>query len=158
MHKNCYFKYIKQKFLSFFFAACGILGLHPGIKLVHPVLKLRRPNHWTLRGFPKVVKSGHVSFENYFHNGDDIYPWQNDILHENSISCYSAQFLHILLLWRRWWIIIILADRYVKLKKRLLLILLIFKQTLGDSGGQRNLAGYSPWGHKRVRHDLVTEQ
>ena len=24
--------------------------------------------------------------------------------------------------------------------------------------GQRSLAGYSPWGHKRVRHDLATEQ
>ena len=24
--------------------------------------------------------------------------------------------------------------------------------------GQRNLAGYSPWGHKRVTHNLVTEQ
>ena len=26
------------------------------------------------------------------------------------------------------------------------------------SQGQRSLMGYSPWGHKRVRHDLVTEQ
>ena len=26
------------------------------------------------------------------------------------------------------------------------------------SHGQRSLAGYSPWGHKRVRHNLVTEQ
>ena len=24
--------------------------------------------------------------------------------------------------------------------------------------GQRSLAGYSPWGCKRVRHDLVTKQ
>ena len=24
--------------------------------------------------------------------------------------------------------------------------------------GQRSLAGYSPWGHKRVKHDLVTKQ
>ena len=24
--------------------------------------------------------------------------------------------------------------------------------------GQRSLAGYSPWGHKRVGHDLVTKQ
>ena len=23
---------------------------------------------------------------------------------------------------------------------------------------RRNLAGYSPWGHKRVEHDLVTKQ
>ena len=23
-----------------------------------------------------------------------------------------------------------------------------FEQTLGDGGGQRSLAGYSPWGHK----------
>ena len=23
-----------------------------------------------------------------------------------------------------------------------------FEQTLGDNGGQRSLAGYSPWGHK----------
>ena len=28
----------------------------------------------------------------------------------------------------------------------------------GESHGQRSLAGYSPWGHKRVRHDLVTKQ
>ena len=29
----------------------------------------------------------------------------------------------------------------------------------GKSYGQRNLAGYcSPWGHKIVRHDLVTKQ
>ena len=28
----------------------------------------------------------------------------------------------------------------------------------GKSYGQRSLEGYSPWGHKRVRHDLVTEQ
>ena len=26
------------------------------------------------------------------------------------------------------------------------------------SHGQRSLAGYSPWGHKRVKHDLVTKQ
>ncbi|MEB1815087.1 hypothetical protein NYR05_11665, partial [Adlercreutzia mucosicola] len=26
---------------------------------------------------------------------------------------------------------------------------------LGESHGQRSLAGYSPWGHKRVRHDLA---
>ena len=24
--------------------------------------------------------------------------------------------------------------------------------------GQRSLTGYSPWGHKRVRHDLVNKQ
>ena len=29
---------------------------------------------------------------------------------------------------------------------------------LGESHGQRNLAGYSPWGHKRVRQDLVNKQ
>ena len=28
----------------------------------------------------------------------------------------------------------------------------------GKSHGQRNLAGYSPWTHKRVRHDLATKQ
>ena len=28
----------------------------------------------------------------------------------------------------------------------------------GKSHGQRNLASYSPWGHKRVRHDLMTKQ
>ena len=28
----------------------------------------------------------------------------------------------------------------------------------GKSHGQRSLASYSPWGHKRVRHNLVTEQ
>ena len=28
----------------------------------------------------------------------------------------------------------------------------------GKSHGQRSLVGYSPWGHKRVRHDLVTKQ
>ena len=27
----------------------------------------------------------------------------------------------------------------------------------GKSHGQRNLAGYSPQGHKRVRHDFVTK-
>ena len=32
-----------------------------------------------------------------------------------------------------------------------------FKQTLGESRGQRSLACYSPWSH-RVRHDLPTEQ
>ena len=29
---------------------------------------------------------------------------------------------------------------------------------LGKSHEQRSLAGYSPWGCKRVRHDLVTKQ
>ena len=29
---------------------------------------------------------------------------------------------------------------------------------LGKSHGQRGLAGHSPWGHKRVRHDLATKQ
>ena len=29
---------------------------------------------------------------------------------------------------------------------------------LGKSHGQRSLAGYSPWGRKRVEHDLVTKQ
>ena len=28
----------------------------------------------------------------------------------------------------------------------------------GKSHGQRSLMGYSPWGHKRVRQDLATEQ
>ena len=28
----------------------------------------------------------------------------------------------------------------------------------GKSHGQRSLAAYSPWGHKRVSHDLATEQ
>ena len=28
----------------------------------------------------------------------------------------------------------------------------------GRSHGQRNLVGYSPWGHTGVRHDLVTKQ
>ena len=28
----------------------------------------------------------------------------------------------------------------------------------GKSHGQRNLEGYSPWGHKRVRQDLVTKE
>ena len=28
----------------------------------------------------------------------------------------------------------------------------------GESHGQRNLVGYSPWGWKRVRHNVVTEQ
>ena len=28
----------------------------------------------------------------------------------------------------------------------------------GKSHGQRSLAGYSPWGHKRVRHDIATKQ
>ena len=27
----------------------------------------------------------------------------------------------------------------------------------GKSHGQRSLAGYSPWGHRRVAHDLVTK-
>ena len=28
----------------------------------------------------------------------------------------------------------------------------------GKSHGQRSLVGYSPWGHKRVGHDLATKQ
>ena len=28
----------------------------------------------------------------------------------------------------------------------------------GKSHGQRSLTGYSPWGHKKVGHDLATEQ
>ena len=28
----------------------------------------------------------------------------------------------------------------------------------GKSHGDSSLAGYSPWDHKRVRHDLVTKQ
>ena len=28
----------------------------------------------------------------------------------------------------------------------------------GKSHGQRSLVGYNPWGHRRVRHDLVTKQ
>ena len=28
----------------------------------------------------------------------------------------------------------------------------------GESRGQRSLAGYSPWGHERVRHDLAAKQ
>ena len=28
----------------------------------------------------------------------------------------------------------------------------------GKSQGQRNLVGYSPWGSKRVGHDLMTEK
>ena len=33
-----------------------------------------------------------------------------------------------------------------------------FEQTLGDSDEQESLACCSPWGCKKVRHDLVTEQ
>ena len=33
-----------------------------------------------------------------------------------------------------------------------------FEQTPGDCEGQESLASYSPWGWKRVRHSLVTEQ
>ena len=33
-----------------------------------------------------------------------------------------------------------------------------FEQTLGEGEGQRNLACCSPWGWKRIRHDLATEQ
>ena len=32
-----------------------------------------------------------------------------------------------------------------------------FEHTLGDSGGQRSLAGYSPMGSQRVRYNLATE-
>ena len=28
----------------------------------------------------------------------------------------------------------------------------------GKFHGQRSLAGYIPWGHKKVRHDLATKQ
>ena len=28
----------------------------------------------------------------------------------------------------------------------------------GECYGQRSLAGYSPWGYKRVKHDLATTQ
>ena len=28
---------------------------------------------------------------------------------------------------------------------------------LGKFHGERSLAGYSPWGHKEVRHNLVTK-
>ena len=28
----------------------------------------------------------------------------------------------------------------------------------GESHGHWTLVGYNPWGHKRVRHDLVTKQ
>ena len=28
----------------------------------------------------------------------------------------------------------------------------------GKSHGQRSLVGYSPWGHKRIRHNLMTKQ
>ena len=28
----------------------------------------------------------------------------------------------------------------------------------GEYHGQRSLVGYNPWGHKRVRQDLVTKQ
>ena len=28
----------------------------------------------------------------------------------------------------------------------------------GKPHGQRSLVGYSPWGRKRIRHDLVTKQ
>ena len=27
-----------------------------------------------------------------------------------------------------------------------------------ESHGQRSLVGYSPWGHKRIGHDLVTKK
>ena len=34
----------------------------------------------------------------------------------------------------------------------------VFEQTLGDSKGHGSLVCCSPWGHKRVGHNLVTEQ
>ena len=33
-----------------------------------------------------------------------------------------------------------------------------FEQAPGDGEGQGSLAGCSPWGHKRIRHDLATKQ
>ena len=29
---------------------------------------------------------------------------------------------------------------------------------LGNPMDKRNLVGYNPWGHKKVRHDLATKQ
>ena len=29
---------------------------------------------------------------------------------------------------------------------------------LGKSHGQRSLVGYSPWGHKKIGHDLATKK
>ena len=34
----------------------------------------------------------------------------------------------------------------------------VFLPGKSKSHGQRSLVGYSPWGHKRVRHDLATKQ
>ena len=36
--------------------------------------------------------------------------------------------------------------------------LLAFLNYVFISHGQRSLVGYSPWGHKRIGHDLVTKQ
>ena len=33
-----------------------------------------------------------------------------------------------------------------------------FEQAPGVGDGQRRLAGCSPWGHKRARHDLAAKQ
>ena len=42
------------------------------------------------------------------------------------------------------------------LEKEMATLTLVFLS--GESHGQRSLAGYSPGGCKRVRHDLVTKQ
>ena len=42
------------------------------------------------------------------------------------------------------------------LEKEMATLPLVFLS--GESHGQRSLAGYGPWGRKRVRHDLVIKQ
>lgn len=79
-----------NKNLSLFFlcVACGILVLRIGIKLVYPALKVWRPNHWTLRGFPKVVKIWTCILQKLFSQ------WRQRL---SLVKCYSSWKQHLLL-------------------------------------------------------------
>ena len=110
----------------------------------------------------KAVWYSHL-FQN-FHSFFVIYTVKGfSIVNEIEVDIFSG--ILLLFLWSNgcwqfdlWFLCLFETKKISNLQWKLLGFEYEFKQTQGNSEGQRILACCSSWGHKESRHDLATEQ